>query len=106
MISLRGNSKKSRQICQTSVSGKTVKLVCAYSWIADQVYTHKKINLLTNQKGYLSRPPLESSRLGEFRSEWSSFIKFIFDLFFQHNFLNNAQTNIDQSDSDLPRRIL
>ena len=54
----------------------------------------------------ISRPPLESSWQGEIRLEWSIFVKFIFDLFFQNIFPNNAQTKIHQAELDSPRRIL
>jgi len=46
------------------------------------------------------RLPLESSGRGKSRSAWSIFVKFIFDLFFQNNFPNNAQTKIDHADLD------
>ena len=54
----------------------------------------------------IPRPPLESSRQEESRSAWSIFVKFIFDLFFQNNFPNNAQTKVDHADLDLLRQIL
>ena len=52
------------------------------------------------------RPPLETHWRGKSKSVWSIFVKFIFDLFFQNNFPNNAQTKIDHADLNTPRRIL
>ena len=34
----------------------------------------------------IPRPPLESSRQGKSKSDWTIFVKFIFNLFFQNNF--------------------
>ena len=87
-------------------------LACAntstkYSWIERQKYAHKK--LIPKKIVWamtVLRPPLESSWQGESRSVWSIFVKFIFDLFFQNNFPNNAQTKIDHADLNLPRQIL
>ena len=45
------------------------------SWIADQPDAHEKsISQATRRVTTIPRPPLESSRRGEFRSEWSIFV--------------------------------
>ena len=46
-----------------------------YSWIAFSVDAHEKLIWQATRKvTTIPRPPLESSRRGEFRSEWSFFV--------------------------------
>ena len=78
-----------------------------YNWIGRPIRADKKIIPKKNVRAAtIPRPPLESYQQEESRSAWSIFVKFIFDLFFQNNFPNNAHTKIDHADLDSPRRIL
>ena len=63
-------------------------------------------NVVQSMCTTILRPRTESSWRGESRSAWSSFVKFIFDFFFQNNFQNNVRTLLDQAESESPRRIL
>ena len=72
----------------------------------DVSYKPTKINPeKTVRATTIPRPPLESPWSGESRSAWSIFVNFIFDLFFQNNFPNYAQTKVNHEDLDSPRQI-
>ena len=54
---------------------KQINYVNRYSWIAFSVDAHKKLIWQRTERATINpRPPLKSSRRGEFRSEWSIFV--------------------------------
>ena len=74
------NSKKNKQL---SLFQLTVFLrfcdASSYNWIANQLDAHEKsISQAIRRVTKNPRPPLESSRPGELRSEWSIFVYAIF----------------------------
>ena len=86
---------------------KAFFLDCEYSWIDDQRDAHKK-TIFRKSRGVttIPRPPLESSRRGEFRSAVTIFVKSIFGVLFFETCENRVLTKIVTVDLDLPRRIL
>ena len=71
-------------------------------WRADKKLIYQRTRRVTT----LLRPPLESSRRGEFRSALSIFVKSIFDLLFFETSENRVPTKIDKADLDSPRQIV
>ena len=69
----------------------------------------RKISLPASRKGYIrliqDYVRTKSSRQGEVRSTWSSFVWFILTSVFQNYFRNNVWTSLDQAESDSPRQI-
>ena len=69
--------------------------------------SRQKINFPTNRKGYdNSETTVGKLSAGRIQICLVQFYKSHFWPLFQNNFPNNAQTKIDQSDLDSPRRIL
>ena len=78
-----------------------------YSWIADQPDAHEKlICQRTRRAATILRPPLESSRRGKFRSDWSIFVGGMFSLVLKIKRSKNDHRKIDKSDLNSPRRKL
>ena len=76
-------------------------------WIADQRHAHEKlICQRTVRATTFSRPPLKSSRRGEFRSDWFIFLWSLFDLSFFKTSENMVPTKKNPAILDSPRRIL
>ena len=77
-----------------------------HSWIVDQQDAHEKlICQRTRRATTIPRPPLESSRRGESRSAWYTFVNHIFDLLIFETSETMAPTKNYQADLDPPRRI-
>ena len=68
-------SKCKRKLVRNTYNAFREIVKSLYSWIANQRDAHKKsISQATRRVTTIPRPPLESSRQGEFRSEWSIFV--------------------------------